>query len=137
MTWHETPGVERPRYLFKLKLTANVRRAIARVPWPEWEGRPRIGMEQYAETRVQLEGWSCERRIIVTRTLKPANPSPQDVFWRLEKGDPTVAMGTLASAAYVLQLQDRLARLAAPAEDTLGLQLDEARLPQRIRRKSP
>ncbi len=58
-------------------------------------------------------------------------------LWRLEKGDPTVAMGTLASAAYVLQLQDRLARLAAPAEDTLALQLDEARLPQRIRRKRP
>ena len=27
-------GVPRPCYLFKLKLTANVRRAIARVPWP-------------------------------------------------------------------------------------------------------
>ena len=81
MAWHEMSGVPRPRYLFKLKLTANVRRAIAKVPWPEWDGRPRIGLEQYAETRVKLEGWSCERRIIVTRTLKPANPSPQDVFW--------------------------------------------------------
>lgn len=81
MAWHETPGVQRPRYLFKLKLTSNVRRAIAKVPWPEWDGRPCIGLEQYAETRVKLEGWSCERRIIVTRMLKPANPSPQDVFW--------------------------------------------------------
>ncbi len=81
MAWHETPGVARPHYLFKLKLTANVRRAIASIPWPQWDGQPRIGFEQYAETRVRLDGWSCERRVIVTRTLKPANPSPQDVFW--------------------------------------------------------
>ena len=107
MAWHETPGVERPRYLFKLKLTANVRRAIARVPWPEWEGRPRIGMEQYAETRVQLEGWSCERRIIVTRTLKPANPSPQDVFWGLDKEE---------FCAYVTDLD---AQQATPAQIVL------------------
>lgn len=81
MAWHERADVPRPCYLFKLKMTANVRRAIARVPWPEWDGRPRVGLEQYAETRVKLEGWSRERRIIVTRTLKPANPSPQDMFW--------------------------------------------------------
>ncbi len=81
MAWHERPGVARPGYLFKLRLTANVRRALARIPWPAWEGQPRPGLEQYAETRVQLEGWSRERRIIVTRTLTPANPSPQDVFW--------------------------------------------------------
>ena len=48
-----------------------MRRAIAKVPWPECNGRPRFGLEQYAETRAQLEGWSCERRVIVTRTLKP------------------------------------------------------------------
>jgi len=85
MAWHEMPGVARPRYLFKLKLTANVRRAIAKVPWPEWDGQPSIGMEQYAEIRVKLDGWSCERRVIVTRILKPANPTPQDVFWGLDQ----------------------------------------------------
>ena len=85
MAWHEMAGVARPHYLFKLKLTANVRRAIARVPWPDWAGRPCIGMEQYAETRVRLEGWSRDRRVIVTRTLKPANPSPQDVFWSADQ----------------------------------------------------
>ena len=34
---------------------------------------------------MRLEGWSRERRIIVTRTLKPANPSPQDVFWGVDQ----------------------------------------------------
>jgi hypothetical protein len=58
----------------------------------------------------------------------------RDTLWRLERGDPTVAIGTLATATFVLQLQDRLGNLAAPATDDLGLDLDERRLPQRIRR---
>jgi len=44
VAWHEMPGVARPRYLFKLKLTASVRRAISQVPWPESDKRPCIGM---------------------------------------------------------------------------------------------
>src|SRR5947207_14741542 len=58
----------------------------------------------------------------------------RDTLWRLERGDPTVSLGTLATAAFVLQLHDRLANLAAPASDDLALSLDERRLPQRIRR---
>ncbi|MEI7935787.1 MAG: helix-turn-helix transcriptional regulator [Verrucomicrobiota bacterium] len=58
----------------------------------------------------------------------------RDTLWRLERGDPTDSLGTLASASFVLQLQDRLAGLAVSASDHLGLSLDERRLPQRIRR---
>lgn len=58
----------------------------------------------------------------------------RDTLWRMERGDPTVALGTLATAAFVLGLHDRLANLAAPARDELALSLDEGRLPQRIRR---
>jgi hypothetical protein len=61
----------------------------------------------------------------------------RDTLWRLERGDPTVALGTLATATFVLQLHDRLANLAAPASDELALSLDERRLPQRIRRPRP
>ena len=60
----------------------------------------------------------------------------RDTLWRLERGDPTVSLGTLATAAFVLQLLDRLAGLAAPASDHLALSLDESRVPQRIRRRS-
>jgi transcriptional regulator with XRE-family HTH domain len=60
----------------------------------------------------------------------------RNTLWRLERGDPTVALGTLVTAAFVLNLQDRLANLAAPASDELALSLDERRLPKRIRRKS-
>lgn len=66
----------------------------------------------------------AERLFVSRRTL-----------WRLEKGDPTVSLGAFASATFVLQLHDRLAQLAAPARDTLAFELDEERLPKRIRRK--
>ena len=58
----------------------------------------------------------------------------RDTLWRMERGDPTVSVGTVATAAFVLQLHDRLANLAAPATDELALGLDESRVPQRIRR---
>ena len=58
----------------------------------------------------------------------------RDTLWRLERVDPTVSMGTLATAVFVLQLHERLAGLAAPASNDLALGLDERRLPQRIRR---
>ena len=61
----------------------------------------------------------------------------RSTLWRLERGDPTIAVGTLATAAFVLQLHDRLANLAAPATDALALSLDEGRLPKRIRRARP
>ncbi len=60
----------------------------------------------------------------------------RDTLWRLERGDPTVASGTLATALFILQLHDRFANLAAPATDALALSLEEQRLPKRIRRRS-
>jgi transcriptional regulator with XRE-family HTH domain len=58
----------------------------------------------------------------------------RDTLWRLERGDPAVAMGTLSTATFVLQLHDRLADLASPSADALALSLDERRIPRRIRR---
>ncbi|MGO8699402.1 MAG: helix-turn-helix domain-containing protein [Limisphaerales bacterium] len=61
----------------------------------------------------------------------------RDTLWRLERGDAGVAVGTLATAMFILNLQERLAIIAAPASDELALGLDEQRLPQRIRRPRP
>jgi transcriptional regulator with XRE-family HTH domain len=58
----------------------------------------------------------------------------RNTLWRLERGDPTVAVGTLATAAFVLNLHERLANLASPGSDEVALSLDERRLPKRIRR---
>ena len=83
IAWHEEAGKQRPHYLFKLKLTSKVKRAITAIAWPDWQGAPTEGMHQVAEMRIQLSGWSQERRVVVSRTLKPLTPSPQDEFWQL------------------------------------------------------
>lgn len=74
------------------------------------------------------------KRGISTRDMAERLFVSRDTLWRLERGDPAVALGTLVTAAFVLQLHERLANLAAPGSDDLALGLDERRLPQRIRR---
>ena len=74
------------------------------------------------------------KRGIATEDMAARLFVSRNTLWRLERGDPTIALGTLATAAFILQLHDRVANLAAPATDELALKLDEARLPKRIRR---
>ena len=95
LAWHEQAGEPRPKYLFKLRLTTNVRRALAKVPWPYWEGAPTLGCQQTAETTVKLHGWSRERRVVIVRTLKPVNPTPQDEFWDTPEDDVAVYVTNL------------------------------------------
>lgn len=83
IAWHEEESEARPRYLFKLKLTKNVKRAIQAVKWPDWQGSPTEGMTQVAELDLQLSTWSKPRRVVVSRTLKPLNAGPQEDFWGL------------------------------------------------------
>lgn len=82
MAWHEQNTGKRPSYLFKLKLTSNVKKAIAAIPWEQWQGKSNEGLTQHAELKLKLHGWSCERRVVVERTLKPLNASPQGSFWQ-------------------------------------------------------
>jgi len=72
------------------------------------------------------------RRIPVAIAAQRASIS-RTTLVKLEKGDPGVAMGIYATVLFVLGLVDRLAALADPTNDPVGLQLDEEHLPQRIR----
>jgi DNA-binding XRE family transcriptional regulator len=53
---------------------------------------------------------------------------------RVERGAPTVSLGIYATVLFVLGLIDKLATVAAVDGDTVGLALDEERLPKRVRR---
>lgn len=53
---------------------------------------------------------------------------------KVEKGEPGVSIGTYATVLFTLGLVDRLAGLVATSTDAVGLELEEERLPQRIRR---
>lgn len=65
----------------------------------------------------------AERMMVNPKTLE-----------RMERGDPAVGLGILASAMWVLGLQRRLADLLTPENDTVGLQLELQRLPSGFRR---
>ena len=52
---------------------------------------------------------------------------------RIEKGDPNTSFGNYATVLFALGMTDRLADVADPRHDTVGLELEEERLPQRIR----
>src|SRR5882724_5159295 len=59
---------------------------------------------------------------------------------RIEKGDPRASLGAYATVLFALGMVERLADVADPRHDAVGLLLDEERLPQRIRlprRKNP
>ncbi len=99
---------------------------VAPIPLPAVQVLKKLGGDlSVARRKRGISTMDMASRLFVSR----------DTLWRLEKGDPSVAIGTLATAVFVLQLHDRLANLAAPSDDEVGLGLDEERLPERIRRK--
>ena len=52
---------------------------------------------------------------------------------KVEKGAPGVSLGTYATVLFVLGMVDRLADVADPGHDKVGLELEEEHLPERIR----
>jgi hypothetical protein len=52
---------------------------------------------------------------------------------KVEKGDPGVAVGTYATILFTLGMADRFADVADPRHDTVGRELEEEHLPERIR----
>jgi len=65
----------------------------------------------------------AERAMITRTTLR-----------KVEKGDAGVSLGIYATVLFLIGMTSRLADLVDIRNDHLGLQLDEERLPKRIRR---
>ena len=76
------------------------------------------------------------RRRIPTAIMAQRALVSRITLHKVEQGDPTVAMGTYATALFVLGMTERLAELADARFDRLGLALEEERLPKRIRSRS-
>lgn len=52
---------------------------------------------------------------------------------KLENGDPGVALGTFLTALWLLDLSTAVMAALDPAKDEIGLTLDMARMPKRVR----
>ena len=72
-----------------------------------------------------------KRRRIPQQLLADRMLVSRQTVQRLEAGDPTVSLGALASALFVLGLTSRLEKLLAPSSDAIGISEDLARLPRR------
>ncbi len=72
------------------------------------------------------------RRIPVAVLAQRASIS-RTTLSKVEKGDSGVSMGSYAGVLFVLGMEGRLADVADPRHDTLGLALEEEHLPERIR----
>jgi hypothetical protein len=72
------------------------------------------------------------RRIPVAIAAERASISRMTLS-KIEKGDPSVAMGHYATVLFVMGMADRIGDIADAKSDSVGLQLEEEHLPQRIR----
>ena len=72
------------------------------------------------------------RRIPVAILAERASISRMTLS-KVEKGNPGVSVGTYATILFTLGMVDRLADIADPRHDTIGRELEEEHLPERIR----
>lgn len=72
-----------------------------------------------------------KRRISTVSMAERAFVS-RSTYAKIEKGDPTVSIGAYVTVLAILGLVESVGQLADRSNDTLGLDIDEDRLPRRI-----
>ena len=79
-----------------------------------------------------------KKRSLTTLMMAERLGIAKSTYLKIEKGDPTVAMGAYAMTFFVLGFDDALGEIVDPRRDDQGLLLDAERLPKRVRtRKAP
>jgi hypothetical protein len=100
------------------------KRSMGSLPIPVMRALRKLGADLRSARR---------RRRIPTTLLAQRSLVSRTTLGKVEKGDPGTSMGAYATIMFVLGMADRLADLANPGEDSVGLALEEDRLPKRIR----
>lgn len=73
-----------------------------------------------------------KKRRISTASMAERAFISRSTLAKIEKGNPTVSIGAYISVLAILGLARRVGELAERSQDTLGLDIEESRLPQRI-----
>ncbi len=77
-----------------------------------------------------------KRRRITMKLMAERVMTTRQTISRLEQGDAAVSMGIYATVLFVLGMTERLVDLVDARHDPFVLDLDEERLPQRVRTRS-
>lgn len=79
-----------------------------------------------------------KRRHLTTLMMAERLGVAKSTYLKIEKGNPTVAMGVYAMTLFALGFDAALGEIVDPRRDDQGLLLDAERLPKRVRvRKTP
>jgi transcriptional regulator with XRE-family HTH domain len=101
-------------------------RSTPPLPLPVKRALAKLGQDiRRARLRRRITTTMMAERAFITRTT----------LRKVENGNPGVSLGIYATVMFVLGLASRLAELADTRADEVGLQLEEERLPQRIRER--
>jgi len=73
------------------------------------------------------------RRRITTELLAKRSSISRATLQKIERGDTGVAIGYYGAVLYSLALVDRLAEIGDLKTDSVGMMLEEERLPKRVR----
>ncbi len=73
------------------------------------------------------------RRRIQAQVMAERASISRTTLHKVERGDPGVSLGIYATVLFVLGLSERLADVADASQDRVGLDLEEEKLPERIR----
>lgn len=73
-----------------------------------------------------------KKRRISTVSMAERAFISRGTLYKLEKGDPSVSMGVYATVLSILGMVEGLGDLADRSSDTLGLDIDEDRLPKKV-----
>lgn len=73
------------------------------------------------------------RRRITMSLLAERSNITVDTLKQIEKGNPATSIGGYVSVLYSLRMTERFSDIADVRHDLVGLQLEEERLPKRVR----
>lgn len=97
--------------------------AISTLPKPARNALVKLGGDiAVARKKRRISTVSMAERAFISR----------GTLYKVEKGDPSVSMGIYATVLAMLGLAEGLGDLADRRGDTLGLDIDEDRLPKKI-----
>ena len=98
---------------------------------PATHALPRAARQALSKLGADIAIARKKRRISTVSMAERAFIS-RGTLYKVERGDPSVSIGIYATVLAILGLADRLAQVADRRDDSLGLDIDEDRLPKKV-----